>query len=90
MDKKTPDWVEKVKATHRFHVSRLREDKGWTMKKTAKVLNRAIGPISEELMVASWLRTHSAQLEEFDYLHEAVEYIRERKHKILTEDLPND
>ena len=87
MDKKTPDWVEKVKATHRFHSSRLREDKKWTIKKTAKCLNRAIGPVSEELKVASWLKTHSAQLEEFDYIHEAVEYIRQRKHQLLSEDL---
>lgn len=87
MDKQKPEWLSRVKQTHSFHVSKLRDNPKWRVKDTAKALNRAIGPISEELKIASWLRTHEAQLCEFEYIHEAIEYIRERKHHMLTQDL---
>lgn len=84
---KNPEWLARVKATHKLHVERLKVNPRHTIGETAKELKRAIGPVSEELKVASWLRTHSTQLREFEYIHEAVEYIRERKHKMLTEDI---
>ena len=83
-----PEWLARVKATHRFHTEKLRDNPKWTIAQTSKLLKRAIGPVSEELKVASWLRTHATHLEEFEFFHEAIEYIRERKHKMLTEDLP--
>lgn len=88
--KEKPEWIEKVKATHRFHVAKLKENRKWTIKQTAKALGRAIGPVSEELKLADWLRTHSRQLEEFDYIHEAIEYVRQRRHIMLTEDVNLD
>ena len=71
-EEKEPEWLERVKATHRFHISRLKDNPKHTIKQTAKILKRAIGPVSEELKVASWLRTHYDQLIEFKYLHEVI------------------
>lgn len=90
LQKAEPDWIEKVKATHKFHVARLKEDKKWTLKKTAKVLNRSIGSISQDLMACHWLRTHYDKLVKFDYLHEALEFIRERKQALLIEEVDFD
>lgn len=87
MNKNKPEWMERVKATHTFHISRLRQDEDWTIAKTAKLLKRAIGPVSEDLKVASWLKTHASILEEFEFFSEAIEWIRKKKHKLMLEKL---
>jgi len=82
-----PEWLERVKATHTFHISRLKQDEDWTIAQTARLLKRGIGPVSEDLKVASWLKTHSHILEEFEYFSEVIEWIRKRKHKLMIEEL---
>lgn len=84
---KNPDWLDRVKATHAFHVNRLKQDESWTIAQTAKLLKRGIGPVSEDLKVASWLKTHSHIIEKFEYFSEAIEWIRVRKHKLMLEGL---
>lgn len=85
MSKNEPEWLARVKATHKFHITKKAMNKKWGQRDTAKALNKSLGAINEELLVARWLRTHSSKLEEFDYLHDAVEYIRNRKHKLYLE-----
>lgn len=88
MDKTAePEWLDRVRVVNRFHIEKLRENPKWTIKQTADHFKRAIGPVSEELKVAHWMKTHSSQLCEFEFLHEAVAFIRERKHKFLSEDI---
>jgi len=81
-----PEWLERVIATHKFHVEKKREDPKWSQRQTATALKRAIGPVSEELKVAQWLRTHSTQLKRFEYIKEALEWIRKRQHDSLIQD----
>ena len=86
-EERKPEWLDRVKKTYYFHVSKLKENPKHTIAATAKELKRPIGPVSEELKVASWLRTHETQLYKFDYLHEAIEWIRSQKHKHLDGDI---
>lgn len=87
MKKTPPEWLERVKATHNYHVDRIKTSPKWTILATASSLGRSYGSIAEDLKVASWLRTHSSQLEEFDNFCDAIAYIRDRKKKILTEEI---
>lgn len=81
-----PEWLERVLETKRFHAEHLKDDKNWTIKQTAILLRRGIGPVSEELKVASWLRTHREELLQFEFIHEAIEFIRSKKHHHLIEE----
>lgn len=78
-----PEWYERVKATYYYHVKRCKENPKHTISATASELKRAIGPVSEELKVAQWLKTHESQLFKFEYFKDAVEWIRSQKHKLL-------
>ena len=82
-----PDWVDRVKETHNFHASKLKEFPKWRIVDTARVLKRSKSSIGQELEVASWLRSHERELLKFDYLHEAIEFVRDKKKKILTEEI---
>ena len=77
--KQPPEWIEKAKETYRFHRSKLLSNSSWRTKDTAKVLRRAVGSVSEDLLIARWLKTHETQIEKFEYIYEALEFIREKK-----------
>lgn len=85
MSKNKPSWLERVKATHSFHINRLKQDDSWTIAQTAKLLKRGIGPVSEDLKVAQWLKTHGNKLEEFEFFSEAIEWIRAKRRKMMME-----
>lgn len=86
MKKSPPEWLERVKLTHNYHVKQCNSHFKWTITNTAKELDRSYGSVAEDLKVASWLRTHSSQLEEFDNFSDAIAWIRE-KHKTLNQEL---
>ena len=72
-------WIDRCMDVHSFHVSQLREEPSWTMDKTAKALNRSIGSVSQDLLLASWMRTHEKQLRRFSSAKDALDFIRSRK-----------
>ena len=74
-----PKYLDKARETYKFHRSKLLSDNKWTTVKTAKALRRSIGSISEDLMIARWLKTHEKQLEKMKYAYEALEFIREKQ-----------
>jgi len=73
------DWIEKAKETFRFHRSKLLSNNKWTLTLTAKSLKRSVGSVSEDIMIARWLRTHEEQLEKYDTAYEALAFIRDKK-----------
>jgi hypothetical protein len=75
-------WLERAKETYRFHRSKLLSNNKWRTSDTAKALKRGIGPISEDLLIARWCRTHEKQLERFKYAYEAVEWIKEEEKRM--------
>lgn len=79
-------WLERARETSRFHYSNVKEKANWRLGNTAKLLNRSIGSISEDLLIATWYKTHGKELEKFEYAHEALEFIREKKRKMNLEE----
>lgn len=72
-----PKWIERAKETFNFHRAKKLADPKWNTIKTAKSLRRSLGGVSEDLLIARYLKTHSAKLEKYKYAYEALEYIRD-------------
>lgn len=82
-----PHWVDKCIEIHNFHVSQLKNERSWTVEKTAKSLNRSVGSICQDLTLASWLRTHEKQLRRFRTAKDALEFVRNKKKEMKTQEL---
>jgi len=80
-------WITRCVEVHNFHVAQLKEESNWTVEKTAKALNRSVGSVSEDLLVASWLRTHEKQLKRFKCMKDALEFVRLRKKEMHSKEL---
>lgn len=76
------EWQDKVIHIQLFHQSKLREFPKWTMTKTAKELKCSVAHVSDALQIASWIKTHPKDIEKCEYLHEALDWIRVKKHQI--------
>lgn len=86
MKQTEPDWLEKVRETHKFHIVKLKENKNWTITKTASALDRSIASVSEHLKVYQWLKTHEGELMKCEYFFEAIEFVRRKKKELELED----
>ena len=82
MKQTKPEWVDRAVGTSKFHKEKLRQFPSWTAKKTAIALNRSIGAISEELMLASFLKTYENDLYKCEFHHEAIEWVRNKKREL--------
>lgn len=80
-------WINKCIDIHNFHVSQVKEEPNWTIEKTAKALGRSVGSVSQDLLLASWLRTHEKQLRKFRNAKDALEFIRDRKREMRSREL---
>ena len=78
-------WLERAVSTYNYHIGRLKEDESHTIEDTAKELRRSSGGISEDLLIASWLRTHEDKIKSFKYAKDALDFIRGKKKRMLTE-----
>lgn len=72
------EWVKRTKATHAFHLSQLKTNPKWTLRDTAKELNRSLGRVSEDLMLASYMKTHP-RVETYKSVQDAIAYCRKLK-----------
>lgn len=84
---KEKKWIIRARETHNFHAEKKRLYEYWRLQDTARELERSLGSISEDLLVAKWLRTHYNQLSEIKYLKDAVEWIRANEHHLLEMDV---
>ena len=71
-------WVERVKHVEMIHKSQLRDDESWRVQDTAKMLNRSVGRICEDLMLARYIKTHP-RVELFTVVQDALDYCRKIK-----------
>jgi hypothetical protein len=55
----------------------MRLNRKWRVEDTAKTLNRSFGSVSQDLSVASWLRTHENKIAKCKTFTEAMEFVRE-------------
>lgn len=75
-------WLERAVQTYNYHSSQLRNRDTWTLTDTADALGRSLGSVSEDVTIASWLKTHERQIRAFKYAREAIAFIRDKKKKI--------
>jgi hypothetical protein len=74
-------WQDKVKAVLKFHTEQVHQDKRWTVRLTAKALNRSYGGVSQDLNLAYFIRGHP-QLESIKNYVDAIAWMKEKKHQI--------
>jgi hypothetical protein len=80
-------WIDRSIEIHNFHVSQVKSERNWTVEKTAKVLCRSVGSVSQDLLLASWLKTHEKQIRRFRNCKDALEFIRNKKREMKTQEL---
>jgi hypothetical protein len=80
-------WITNCIDIHNFHVSQVKAESGWTVEKTAKILCRSTGSVSQCLLLASWLKTHEKQLRRFRNAKDALEFVRAKKREINSQEL---
>lgn len=80
-------WVVRCVEIHNFHVLQVKTEPNWTVEKTAKVLCRSVGSVSQDLLLASWLKTHEKQLKRFRNAKDALEFVRVKKRELKTQEL---
>lgn len=73
------NWLERAVQVHNYHVAQCRDESGWTLDKTATALNRSTGSVSQDILVASWCKTHEKQLRRFRCMKDALAFIRNKK-----------
>lgn len=76
------EWIKKAIATHIFHVTKARDNPAWKLANTAKYLRRSIGSVSQDILIARWLRTHEEEIKSFEFAKDALAWIREYQRTI--------
>lgn len=79
-----PHWIDRAVEVHNFHCQLLKDEIGWTIEKTANTLNRSVGSVSQDILIAQWMRTHEKQLRKFKTMKEALKFIRDKKNEMDT------
>lgn len=75
-------WQERVSEIDKFHKSKLRESNGkWRAGDTAFLLKRSLSSITQDLMLADWIRTYP-KIEGFRSMGKALEFVRLRRKEI--------
>lgn len=74
-------WTERVRDTEKFHKQCIRENEKHRIEDTAVLLNRSHGSVNEDLLIASWLKTHP-KIQECKTMNEALRLIRKRKREM--------
>lgn len=70
------EWLDRAKEINRFHLQQCRDEKSWTVRQTALALNRSIGSVSQDLLIAQWCKTHEKQLLRCSSMKDALGFIR--------------
>lgn len=80
-------WIDRAVDIRRFHIQQLKDESHWTVEKTARLLNRSIGSVSQDLLLASWLKTHEKQIRRCSSLRDALSWIHARQKEMQLEEL---
>lgn len=83
----TPDWLSKAIDTYNYHARKIKENRKWTTRDSAKSLKRSLGSISEDIKIAKWCRSHRTKLEEFKYQKDALIWIREKEASLEADEI---
>lgn len=80
-------WISKCIDIHNFHVNQCKSESNWTIEKTAKITCRSVGSVSQDLLLASWFKTHEKQLRRFRSAKDALEFIHNKKKEMKTQEI---
>ena len=80
------NWIDRCVDIRRFHVQQLKDESNWTIEKTANALNRSIGSVSQDLLLASWLKTHDKQLRRCSSMRDALAFVRDKQREMKLEE----
>jgi hypothetical protein len=81
------NWLDRAIQLHNYHVSMCKTEPRWTIEKTAQDLNRSLGSVSQDLTIASWVKTHAKQLRRFKSRNDALHYIKVKKAEMRSEEI---
>lgn len=79
-------WIERAVEINHFHIHQLKEEPHWTIEKTANALNRSIGSVSQDLLIARWLKTHEKQIRRCSSMRDALAWVRVRSREMQLEE----
>jgi hypothetical protein len=71
-------WQERARDTEKFHKDLLRKNEKHRIQDTADILHRSLGSISEDLCLASWLKTHP-KVNDCKTIFDALRLVRKLK-----------
>ncbi len=72
-------WFDRAIEIRQFHITKLKDNASWTVEKTAIELNRSIGSVSQDLLIATWAKTHEKQLRRCTSMRDALSFIKDKK-----------
>jgi hypothetical protein len=76
------NWLDRAAQVHNYHVSQCKDESNWTIERTARELNRSVGSVAQDLLIASWIKTHEKQLKRFRSMKDALEWVRDKKREM--------
>jgi hypothetical protein len=75
------EWITKALETQKIHLSNLKADVRWRLQDTARLLGYSIGNVSQDLLIAKWLRIDDS-VKKFEYARDALSYIKTKERKL--------
>lgn len=72
-------WADRAIDTEKQHIYLCKEYPGWTILQTSEFMNRSEGSVNQDIIIASWMKTHGTQLRKLKGVVEAMIFIRDRK-----------
>lgn len=78
---KKQTWQSIAVQIHVFHVQQIRLIRGWSVRDTAKAINRSYGAISEYLQLAEYLRAHP-EMSEIKKYNDAMDWMQKKKKEL--------
>jgi hypothetical protein len=80
-------WLDRAIQIYKFHISQCKEEPKWTIQKTADALNRSVGSVSQDILLANWSRTHDKQLRRCSSMRDALSFVRLKEKEMRTAEL---
>lgn len=78
---KKQTWQGLAASIHIFHVQNVRLTRGWSVRDTAKALNRSYGAVSEYLQLAEYVRAHP-ELANIKKYNDAMDWMQKKKQEL--------
>lgn len=75
-------WIDRAVDINKFHTHQLRDEPKWTIQKTAEALDRSIGSVSQDLLIAQWMKTHEKQLRRCHSMRSALDFIHGKQREM--------